>query len=417
MDQVLVTSDGTLPDGLIENHFYFVLAPDPDYFYLYKDWGSFSCIFVDSGWDYRAIQCGDTGTGSHYILKNMDRDKFSANEFYRDIKITGVDITKDQILCDSPFNTIPTEGNYHGDFGFPFYTIVAFHGSDLPAPLAENTVYIAAKFEEDAGFVLYSDKLNYYLNTRIDITDSGSGEMWFSIVSRFTYMSQEEDDYHNVSYDTPFVQLRYLIKIIFSIIGIELDTTLIDGIVYHKFIYTEWSWSEVYLLTTMLYNINQQAPLKPNLIDSNTPDQELTFLQFIQSIFGKLGINLKYTGDYTYKLIPQKRDTDYLITPNLENYFVIPDDNKTDYSEDTIEASGGYIHSRFLAPPNAWGYVYDDQPTRDDGSGNIADDNYYQGDTSEYIASRVGTRYGAGINDIEWYNHLFLFLKKNIRQE
>ncbi len=181
--------------------------------------------------------------------------------------------------------------------------------------MSEDRTYIAAKFEEDAGFVLYDTKLDYYNNSRINITDEGSGEIWFHIISRFTIMTQEEDDLHNVTYPTNFIQLRYLIIVLFAKIGITLDTTDIDDIVYHRFFAAEWTWSEVYLLESMFYNLNQQAPVNPDVVNTRALDAQITFLQFIQDIFGKLGIGLKYIGDYTYLLTPQKRDVNYFITP------------------------------------------------------------------------------------------------------
>lgn len=410
-DRVAVVSDGTLPDPLEENHLYTVSVIDADTFYLFKDWGN----YITTYWaDFtRKINFTDTGTGNHSFTKITDQTSYHDWGFYRDIKITGVDATNDQIICAEPYNSIPAEGNYHGSFGYPFFTLVLFHGSDLPAPLAEDEVYIAAKFENDAGFVLYDSLANYNSNSRINITDSGSGEMWFSIPLRFGIYTQEEDDFHNVTYPTPFVQLKYLIVKMFEKIGVTLETTDIDDIVYHRFNTTEWTWSEVYLLENMLYNLNQQGPLNPDLVDTRALDAQITFLQFIQNMFGKLGITLKYTGDYTYKLTPQKRDASYFITPDNEDYYVIPDDNKTGYNVDTFEASGGWIHSRFLAPPDAWCFRYADQDKRTDtGTGAELDSKGYSGDTYEYYASRIGGRLGAGINDIEWTNHLFLFLKR-----
>ncbi len=62
-----------------------------------------------------------------------------------------------------------------------------------------------------------------------------------------------------------------------------------------------------------------------------------------------------------------------------------------------------------MAPYNAWGFRYADKDTRYNAGTSETEDSYgYTGDTAEYQNSRLG----AGINDIEWYNHLFLFLKR-----
>lgn len=381
---------GTLPTGLEENKNYYIKDIDGNSFYLFKNFGDYCTLDLSSDTSRKATFSGGSGTLQYTDV--IDFDLYDDWGFFRDIQFYVSGIT-DQITTDSLFQNIPANGNYHGYK--PKFDLVLFHKTTvLPSPLTEDRAYIAAKFEEDTGFVLYDSYSNYDANNRIGLGDS-SENFYLSFPLRFGSYSATEDDDNNVPYPTSFISLRWLIIKLFEKIGITLITTAIDSV--------QWDltlWSNLLIFEQMFYNINQSTPARPddlNETDSPYLNSQITFADFIIFMFGKLGINLVYKGSYTFELIPHDDAT----------VFVIPDNNKLKYESDIVNgSSGGWTASRNVggtfpyiseSVTHGWSHIYNDRAA------------YLFNDST--LTEYGFKRDGRGYNSINWYNNFVIFYK------
>lgn len=262
-------------------------------------------------------------------------------------------------------------------------------GGALPNPLIEGRPYVVRNVDTDHIAV----KLDNFTGADIDITNTGTGTHYFALCDNEKYFGQV--DSYNVNAK---VQLKWLVQNIFGMAGIVLDTSLVDNIIFHAFTISSvdytWNWSEIYIDENMLYCLNQSVALESSQLESGQYiNSQITFLEFIQDLFGKLGLAIKFIGNATiktYLLIPQNRDVDGVIHPDSEDVFVITDSNKDSYAEDTIiDDNGGYKHSRRF-------------------SDNSAD---YVSVTPVDIDEQDGIRVNAGKTDISWFTNLRFYLR------
>lgn len=388
------SSGGSLPTGLEANKNYYIKVIDGNSFYLFKNFGDYCTLDLSSDTSRKATFSGGSGTLQYTNV--IDLEKYDDWGFYRDIAFT-VTTGNDQIQTPgSSLDNLPAAGNYHGYK--PKFDLILFHyypGSSLPSPLSEGRAYICAKFEEDSGFVLYDSYSNYDSNNRINLTSEGSGFRFFSIPLRFGSYNGTENDTTNVSYPTSFISLKWLVTKIFEHIGITLITTAINAMTWDTY-----TWDELYVFEQMLYNINQSSTVRPeelNEADSPYLNSQIVLLDFIFFLFGKLGINLVYKGNYTYELIPRDNET----------VFNIADNNKLEYESDNVNgSSGGWTSSRSLggtfARPSltsahGWSHIYNDRESYDLYDSTLTEDGFQ--------------REGRGYNSISWYNHFVIFFK------
>jgi hypothetical protein len=390
-DRIQVRSvGGTLPTGLEANKNYYIKDIDGDSFYLFKNFGDYCTLDLSSDTSRKATFSGGSGTMQYTDV--IDFDLYDDWGFFRDIQFFVNGVT-DQITTNSAIQNIPANGNYHGYK--PKFDLVLFHKTTtLPSPLTENRAYIAAKFEEDTGFVLYDSYSNYDANNRIGLGDS-SETFYLSFPLRFGSYSATEDDDNNVPYPTSFISLRWLVVKMFDKIGITLITTSIDSVFWDLTL-----WSNLLIFEQMFYNINQSTPIRPEeLNETNSPylNSQITFADFIIFLFGKLGINLVYKGSYTYELIAHDDST----------VFNIPDNNKLKYESDIVNgSSGGWTASRNNAGTfsyisesvtHAWSHIYNDRPE------------YLFNDST--LTEYGFQREGRGYNNINWFNNFILFYR------
>lgn len=271
----------------------------------------------------------------------------------------------------------------------------------LPAPL-ESKVYYWIRVDDANTVRLYKDHSDYVTGTPvINFTDTGSGTHTFAFADWNKYAGAFS---YNATYGHTSVNacasLSWIVKKMFQIAGLALDTSLVDGIILHKFtidsVEYDWTWNEIYLDENMMFCLNQNKAINPYVIDDDTDyiDSQITFLEFIQDIFGKIGFNAKFIGTTstkTYLLVPQARDIDGVITPDDEDNFVIADSDKLDYKDYVIvDDGGGYSHSRTFNTNRA---LYSD-PT--------------EYDLEEYTG-KVRTQ--AGRKRIDWFTNLRFLLQ------
>lgn len=263
----------------------------------------------------------------------------------------------------------------------------------LPAPLEENTYYWIRV--DDANTVkLFIDHGDYVSGTPVvNFTDAGTGTHTFALADYEKYIGAR--DPYNVN---SAANLKWITEKIFELIDTVLDTSLVDDIIFHKFTigseYT-WKWDEIYLDENMFYCLNQNYAIHHDYLDNTEYlDNQITCLQFIQDLFGKLGFAIKFIGDATtktYLLVPQARDVDGVIQPDDEDNFVVSDSDKINPVDDTIiDDGGGWTHSRNFRTNRA-DYV-----------------NITPQDLEEYTGK---IRTNAGRTQIGWWNNLRFYLK------
>jgi hypothetical protein len=291
-----------------------------------------------------------------------------------------VDTSTDRLLCTG-------HGLNDGD------VIQVKSTGTLPTPLEENTYYWIRIYDGDIAR-LYSDHGDWLSGTPvINFTDTGSGTHTFALADYEKYIGAR--DPFNVN---SAATLKWITENIFALIGVVLDTSLVDDIIFHKFTigseYT-WKWNEIYLDENMMYCLNQNVAIHHDYLDNTEYlDNQITCLQFIQDLFGKLGFAIKFIGDATtktYLLIPQARDVDGVIEPDAEDYFVVSDSDKINPIDDTlIDDEGGWTHSRNFRTNKA-DYV-----------------SVTPLDLEEYTGK---VRTNAGRTQINWWNNLRFYLK------
>lgn len=382
---------GTLPTGLVANKNYYVKDIDGNSFYLFGNFGDYCTRDVHYLNARQVLFSGGSGTLQYTTV--IDFEKYDDWGFFRDIGFTAT-LDNDQIHPGSSLIVnIPAGGDYHSyKPSFDLILFRAYSGS-LPSPLAEDRAYICAKFPEDSGFVLYSTYQDYVDNNKIDLTGS-SGIHYFSIPLRFGLYSILSDTDTNVPYPTSFIALKWLVTKFFEQIGITLITTAVDLMTWDSM-----TWDELFVFEQMFYNINQSSPVRPEQLneDSSYLNSQITILDFIIFLFGKLGISLIYKGSYTYELIAHDDTT----------IFAIPDNNKLGYESDNVNgSSGGWALSRSLGgsyelpsqtSAHGWSLVYNDRSTNAENNSTLTETD--------------SQRDGRAANDISWYNNFVLFLK------
>lgn len=388
---------------VVIKHNYYVKSRNADSFYIFENFADYSTQDVGASVT-NSVPIISAGTGVHTYTAQINNDLYNDWGYF----------------IDSPFDIHAISGSYEissyvlpeSDTSAtlipPYFNLITFFGDGLPSPLVEGRSYIVGRFASQ-GFRLYENLTDYWDNIEMDIPSGDESSMSCSIVLRYGLLNGLKHEQLNVAYDTPFVALKYLIKTIFAKIGCTLDTTDIDNIVYMKNPSgsTSWKWNNVLIFENMLYNLNQSTPIRPELITegSDYGNMLVNCLQFVQFIFGKLGIQLKYTGSYAYKLISQKRTaTTYYIDSDNENWYDIDEDDILDFNEEIIagEDSGGYTNLRYFpgvynaGVASALCYDYNNRP--------------------EFVQNNIEmTKYnvqreGSGRNNIEWYDNLLLFL-------
>lgn len=266
----------------------------------------------------------------------------------------------------------------------------------LPTPLVIKTYYWVRSLTADS-FKIFTILADYSGNTnQVDFTDAGSGIHTFALVDWTKYQGAlEQFGAENVN---SAASLKWIVQCMFQIIGASLDTSLVDDIILHKFTIGseyEWHWDEIYLDENMLFCLNQNVAINPSETDDGPDyiDSQITFLEFIRDLFGKLGFAIKFIGNATtktYLLIPQSRDADGVIQPDDEDNFVVTNSDKMNTIDDTIiDDNGGWTHSR----------SFHDTRT------------YYAETTPQEIAEYTGKiRTNAGRTQINWWNNLRFYL-------
>lgn len=292
-----------------------------------------------------------------------------------------VDTSTDRLLCTG-------HGLSDGD------VIQVKSTGTLPAPLEENTYYWIRI--DDANIArLYKDHGDWISGTPvINFTDTGSGTHTFALADYEKYIGAR--DPFNVN---SAATLKWITEKIFELIGAVLDTSLVDSVIFHRFtidsVEYDWHWDEIYLDENMFYCLNQNVAIHHDYLDdSEYLDNQITCLEFIQDLFGKLGIAIKFIGNATtktYLLIPQERNANGVIQPDQEDYFVISDSDKINPVDDTIIGDkGGWTHSRNFRTNRA-DYV-----------------SVTPQDLEEYTGK---TRTNAGRTQISWWSNLRFYLK------
>lgn len=336
----------------------------------------------------------DGGSGTHSFSTDLDELKYNDSSDYIDIPFT-VDHVGNQINPENWYAN-PSLAVNIPDIKF----IVSFRSDGtlpdaLPAPLVHTRSYIARKYPGDNGFRIFDNNADYGTETEMNILDSGTGNHYFKIEYRPT---------PDIEYPVGIVSLSWLFEVLFRKIGAVLDTSLVDNIIFHKFNiggtdYT-WKWSEIYLVESMMYNLNQSEVANSSNIDIFS---EINCLKFIQDILGKLGIAVKFIGNATTKtflLIPQSRDVNGVIQPDDEDNFVVTDSNKMNSVDDTIiDDNGGYSLKRSFA--DYVSFRYNDYKL---GQG-------YNGTIYEATGTQ---RINSGKTQINWWANLRFFLQDKL---
>ena len=226
-------------------------------------------------------------------------------------------------------------------------------GGVLGEPLTDHNYYFVRVIDTD-NIQLYTNYADWLASTNVvDLIGGGSGTLNCDLADFSQYVGWLNSDNEDAA-----VTLKRLVVAMFEIAGMVLDTSLIDNIIFHKFTISaveyDWHWDEIYLDENMLYCLNQGIAVAPSVIenDDGYTRSQISFLEFIMDLFGKLGIGIKFIGSAsvkTYLLFSQGKDADGVRTYD-EDVFTIADSDKTDYQEDIIvDEGGGYELSRVFS--------------------------------------------------------------------
>lgn len=348
--RIVFRSSGELPTPLKTNHRYYVMEHNADEFYVIED----PCDYVEfTAWNeagyigYVNIN-NATGSGNHFYSINIDLSKYNDFSFYRDLHYIKTGPSYAFFSDFWPGHTWFPHFPFDGEDPHPTrYSIVMFdnEGGTLPGGLANNRGYFANYYNDDYPFFLvYTSRSLYLSKTYLETSSNGTGEQWYSVIKRV-------DGSNITRYPTGIVQLRHFVITVFKMIGVELDTTDIDDIIFYRYTteFQSYKWTDIYFMESLLYNINQSKPGSPDDVDVS---QEVNLLEFIQDLFGRLGIGLKLedASTQTYKLFSQKRNSSGVIQPQNEDVWVIPNKDQLDYVEDDIidEQTGYYFERELL---------------------------------------------------------------------
>lgn len=335
--RIVFRSSGTLPTPLKPNHRYYVMEHNADEFYVIEH----PCDYIEfTAWNeagytgYVNINSA-TGSGTHFYSTNCDLTKYNDFSFYRDLHYIKTGPSYAFFSDFWPGHTwFP---HFPFDSGSPHptrYSIVMFdnEGGTLPGGLANNRGYFA-NYYDDANpfFLIYNTRSLYLAGTYIETSSDGTGDQWYSIVKRV-------DGSNITRYPTGIIQLKHFVETVFNLIGVELDTSEIDNIIFYRYIteFQSYKWTDIYFMESILYNINQSEPGSPD--DDLEPTQIISLIEFIQDLFSRLGIVIKLddASTKTYKLYSQKRNSVGVIQPQNEDIWTIADKDQLNYSDDEI---------------------------------------------------------------------------------
>lgn len=135
-------------------------------------------------------------------------------------------------------------------------------------------------------------------------------------------------------YVMPTVHYLYLMKKMFSIAGLTLDTSAIDNVVAFHYIYdatynADVKYRDLFVGESELYCLNQSADAYHTIIDNTLYDynkDKITFFELLKELCGILSIAIVPTAIDNYKLI--------LATSN----YSIADDDKYEYASEDVSA-------------------------------------------------------------------------------
>lgn len=407
---------GILPAGILEKHIYWIRVVDADNFRIYEDFADYMAYTADNSSLNRYVDITGSGSGTLTYTAALDLDSYNDWCYFRDIRCIVNTITSEVRLGVFLKEGIST---------FPFllssdsFNIVMFDDeiSSLPAPISKSRAYAAAAqtgVSDIDGFTIYNDLTD--LGSESPINYSGtpsSSRPHFCILIRKVGESEEQ------KYPFPIVSLKYIVTKIFELIGVNINTDNIDSQIICNDIDNsiEYGWDKIYLNENMFYNLNQGETSQPG--DVNYYDQ-ISCLEFIIDLFGKLGIAPKFTGtngfpEYTF--YSQTRDINGIPDLDNEEEFNINDDGVLDYDNDNIFADeGGYVFSRNLTRPGGGGnlvkqgwvieclsFFYNDPKHWNE------DYSLSEGNNGSVSYEQRGTK--AQLNSVPWFDNLIFFLK------
>lgn len=323
----------------------------------------------------------------HWLLK-LDNYDLQWNTLHSRLIDTG-DGTELIFTADPGTNIITC-----GDHGLSTGDLIYVRSTSvLPAPL-KATQYYSIEYIDINTFKIYGAVLT---SVECDITTAGTGTHYLRIPDPHKYMCyQDWDDIAGRTSTT----IAWLVQKVFELIGVELDTALVDAEdLYAKTISTplKWNWNQLVVDENMLYCLNQGAAVYHTVLDvGNDYDKsKITCWEFVQDLFGRLGIALKYVGpiaDKKYKLYVQKRLASTFPDFANEPIYDIPDFEKYDYNDRLIISDGqGYSHSR-----------------RFPGSGFIRP--YYESETPTNVDETGYTRTNKGDHNVSVFNNFQIYL-------
>lgn len=219
----------------------------------------------------------------------------------------------------------------------------------LPVGILPNKYYRVRVINEDK-FKICDGVENYDVPHYVDITSAGTGSHYYSFGDKSKY--NESDGI----VDYPIVNLGWLTEKIFSTVDATIDSTDMDDTIIYK---TEiggtdytFKWREMYVDENMLYCINQSVATNHETLDTGDDysDNKITLMEFVQELFGMLGITIYYVdtsgGKANYHLNAQTRNNSGFPQPSSEPFFNIADDNKIKFASKKIFSENtGYLIS------------------------------------------------------------------------
>lgn len=194
------------------------------------------------------------------------------------------------------------------------------------------------------------------------------------------------------AYLVPEVYLMWLLQKMFTVAGLTLDTSGVEGTTAFTATWSDAStkdilYKDLYVDEGQLYCINQQVGISHTILDSDTQnykENKISFLDLFQEICALFGFNVYITGLSTYAL-----------GFSTSNYSP-SDDTKWDYKSTPYKAPNASI--------NILKYY-------------VQDTNDFKGSTPVYISSAgiaVGDLYGSGKSDTLFYYDNLVFKYNNM---
>lgn len=328
---------------------------------------------------------------THY-LKKLEKHRINKSTLHSTLNKTA-DFSAGNIFYAEPDNDRIVTATEHGLADGDAIQFKNENG-ELPGPLRDDKYYYV-RVVDAYTLKLYETHSDYIIpEPPVNIQDYGSGEHFWAYADFGKYIGQV-----NAADQLAATTIKWLVEKMFEKIGVVLNTSQIDDVIFHKFdissVTYEWKWNQIYIDENMLYNLNQHVAITPNNITpgSKYEENEINFLEFILDLFGKLGIAIKFTGSHTnieFSLFSQKRNATGVIQPNNEDEFNVDDSDQVKYVDETLlDDQGGYSHSRTYNDNRALYASQDEQ------------------ELTEYNFTRVN----AGRTRISWINNLRFLLK------